>query len=197
MVRNPEFGAHKSVDLIEQHSHPNYWFNRASDLRAAAGAVWFSMKVDAEQVRGALGLGIGFSMPVACRPVYHLLCGLALEVLLKGVLAHRGQEPPPKHDLLKLAALALVALDATETELLRYYTSTITWGGRYPLPLNPTEEKLRGYWDNAINVLTEATPFAPGSKLKLSKPSGADAWENFHDLFGRIETLRNEPRVLR
>lgn len=73
-------------ELVKRFSHPNYWFNHASDLRAAAGAVWFAMGEQNEQVRESLGLDVGFSMNVASRPVYHLLCGLALEVLLKALL---------------------------------------------------------------------------------------------------------------
>lgn len=180
------------MDLVEQHSHPNYWFNRASDLRATAGAAWFSMSVDPETVRKTLGLAPGFSMHVACRPVYHLLCGLALEVLLKGVLALRGEQPPTTHDLCQLADRVGVALSADERELLRYYSTTISWAGRYPLPRNPTEEKLRGHWDNAVDVLTRATPISPGSFLKVARPSGADHWDAFHELYERIEALRWE-----
>jgi hypothetical protein len=178
------------MDLVEQHSHPNYWFNRASDLRATAGAAWFSMSVNPETVREALGLPSGFSMHVACRPVYHLLCGLALEVLLKGVLALRREQPPATHDLCVLADRVAIELSANERELLRYYSTTISWAGRYPLPKKPTEDKLRDYWDNAVDVLTTATPLAPGSFLRVARPSGADHWDAFHALYERIETLR-------
>lgn len=180
------------MDLVEQHSHPNYWFNQASDLRATAGAAWFSMSINPETVRVALGLAPGFSMSVACRRVYHLLCGLALEVLLKGMLALRLEQPPATHDLCVLADRVGVELSAVERELLRYYSTTISWAGRYPLPKNPTEEKLRGYWDNAVDVLTSATPLAPGSLLKIARPSGADHWDAFHGLYERIEALRWE-----
>lgn len=180
------------MDLVEHHGHPNNWFNRASDLRATAGAAWFSMRVKPEAVREALGLEPGFAMPVACRPVYHLLCGLALEVLFKAVLVLRGQQPPAIHDLCALADQVGVDLSGDERELLRYFSTTISWGGRYPLPKNPTEEKLRGYWDNAVDVLTTATPISPGSFVKIARPSGADEWEVFHALYGRIEALRWE-----
>jgi hypothetical protein len=89
-----------------------------------------------------------------------------------------------------LADRVAIELSANERELLRYYSTTISWAGRYPLPKKPTEDKLRDYWDNAVDVLTTATPLAPGSFLRVARPSGADHWDAFHALYERIETLR-------
>ena len=62
--------------LAEERNHPSHWYNRASDLHASAGALWYVMKLKDTEVVESLGLSAGFSMGVACRPVYHMLCGL-------------------------------------------------------------------------------------------------------------------------
>jgi hypothetical protein len=49
----------------------------------------------------SLGLPPGFSMQVACMPVYYMLCGLSLEVVMKAVLVQRGvpEKKYATHDL--------------------------------------------------------------------------------------------------
>jgi hypothetical protein len=55
-----------------------YWYNKASDLRGAAGLVWAGVEDEQASVTAkALGLGTGFSFRAACWPVYLILCGLA------------------------------------------------------------------------------------------------------------------------
>lgn len=57
--------------LTEERSHPNHWFNRAADLHASAGALWYSMENDGRHGIGEeLGFSKDFSMNVACYPVY-------------------------------------------------------------------------------------------------------------------------------
>lgn len=184
-------------DLVLDRAHPNHWFNRASDLRAAAGAVWFSFHLAPEQVRNELDLPKGFSMGVACRPVYHLLCGISLEVLMKGILAERGMTPPATHNLVSLACDVGLSLDDDDQRLFRYYQSTFIWGGRYPLPRDPTPDKLRDYWDNAIEVLTTSEPIAPGSFIHRIGDSGRTDWPAFQALYQRIEELRSLERTIR
>lgn len=111
-------------------------------------------------------------MVVACRPVYHLLCGISLEVLMKGILAERGMTPPATHNLVSLACDVGLSLDDDDQRLFRYYQSTFIWGGRYPLPRDPTPDKLRDYWDNAIEVLTTSEPIATGSFIHRIGASG-------------------------
>lgn len=79
----------KRESLTEMKNHPNHWFNRSSDLHASAGAVWHSMGAKSKEIAQELGLSSGFDMGLACYHVYHMLCGLALEVMMKAVLMHR------------------------------------------------------------------------------------------------------------
>ncbi|HEU0154418.1 MAG TPA: hypothetical protein VFQ84_13910 [Arenimonas sp.] len=178
---------------VSYRSHPNNWFNRASDLHASAGAIWLAMESGRASAQ-ALGLWQGFDMTVACRPVYHLLSGLSLEVLMKGVLAERGAAPELTHNLLELAkALPLELLDG-EPELLRYYSDTVIWAAKYPVPTRPTDEKLAAFYSNAVEVLTDSVPgaaFSPKLPVYRVSSSGRADWEPFNNLYGRIFALRH------
>ncbi|ORM60126.1 hypothetical protein HA45_22180 [Pantoea rodasii] len=73
--------------LTEQKSHPNHWFNRASDLRASAHVLW--LVIESKQVQKDIGYGGSFSLGIACYPVYQMLCGLALELIMKAVITQK------------------------------------------------------------------------------------------------------------
>lgn len=50
--------------LVEDRNHRNHWLNRANDLHASAGAIWYSMRSDNHQaVTEKLGLEEGSVCP--------------------------------------------------------------------------------------------------------------------------------------
>ncbi len=168
---------------VQERSHPNHWFNRSSDLHASAGALWLSMS-PSNNAAEALNLGRGFSMSV-CLPVYHMLCGLALETVMKALLASDGRWDPSdsSHTLIDLAELLATPLTPDERRLLEFYSASITWAGRYPLPSRPSDQKLLDYWSLASSVLMVDTPIKISSTLKLRTASYATDWDNFHVLW--------------
>lgn len=172
-------------NLSEERSHPNHWYNRAADLRATAGAAWYAIRGDQEHgIAASLGFSPGYSMDVACRPVYHMLSGLALEVIIKAVMKQRGSKIPEHHDLNNLASQIGFARTPHERRLLKFYTSSVIWAGRYPTPRNCSDEQLVRFFDEAGEVLTK-----PGKNLgtlRLRVASGATDWEHFHALWLRI-----------
>lgn len=86
---------HQRPTLVDDKSHRNHWLNRANDIHVSAGAIWLSMRSDnPKEVTDKLGLGDGFSMSTACFPVYHMLGGLALAVVMKTVLVSRVEQAP-------------------------------------------------------------------------------------------------------
>jgi hypothetical protein len=113
-----------------------YWFNCSNRLMAAAGSVWYCMdRVRSGDVSEALGFGRGFDLGSAL-PVFRMLCGLSIEVLLKGlILAQTRKGPPMGHDLLKLAGHAKWKVAKPDKALLRLLTLSIVWDGKYPAPL--------------------------------------------------------------
>ena len=99
-----EYHYEEPPTLTERQSHPNHWFNKAADLHAAAGATWLAMQDNRKlQAAADLGMHSSFDMGIACRPVYHMLCGLALEVIFKALMSSRRMKIDETHDLNELA----------------------------------------------------------------------------------------------
>ncbi|GKL83056.1 hypothetical protein NUKP62_44630 [Klebsiella variicola] len=168
--------------ITEQRLYPNHWFNRASDLRASAHVLWLSM--ESKDIQQRMGYGGGFSLEVACNPVYHMLCGLALELILKAVIVQRSEKVPEVHDLNLLAKLAEVSVNTKRKELLKFYTAAIVWTGRYPVPAKCDDDKLLDYWALASSVLTDRVKGF--GNLNVRKGNGAANWDKFQLLFNEI-----------
>lgn len=169
--------------LTDDRSHPNQWFNRAADLRSGAAALWHGMRTSDDQLNEELGLPRGNSMAVACWPVYHMLCGLAIEVMLKAVIS-QTKPVPESHDLTHLARVAAISITEQEKRLMAYYQRAVVWAGRYPVPKDCTDQKLNDFYDFAASVLTK--PVGKLGTFPLYGPSGAADWENFHRLWLRL-----------
>ncbi|WP_207000863.1 HEPN domain-containing protein [Trinickia mobilis] len=176
--------------LTEERNHPNHWYNRGADLHASAGALWYAMENDVHHnVAEALGFPTGFSMGVACYPVYHMMCGLALEVIMKAVLVQRGLPFPKTHSLAQLVqSLGLTRTD-DELAMLRFYVQAVLWAGRYPVPLKGTDDKLRSYWSLADEVLTSPVERVGDSGLEIRRHNGASDWERFSSMWHEIASL--------
>lgn len=182
--------AYERPSLVEDRNHRNHWLNRASDLHASAGAIWYSMLSENNQsVTESLGLSKGFSMSTACDPVYHMLCGLSLEVIMKAVLVSRGDDAPEIHDLYELAKLVGMKPNVNEKRILRFYQESVIWAGRYPIPRKANDQMLRQYWDLAHKVLTKPKAISKGSKLTFYVASGATRWDKYNALFSSYRTL--------
>lgn len=174
--------------FLEERSHPNHWFNRASDLRASVGAIWIGMEADQVSAE-RLNLGPGFSMSIACMPVYYMLCGLALELIMKARLAQLGYSDKQfgHHKLEKLVDQLQVEASEQERRLLRFYEASMVWAGRYPLPRNATEQQVLEFWRLADDVLTEPVPEITG--IELHRGNDAASWANFHALWKKYADL--------
>lgn len=166
--------------LTQERNHPNHWFNRGADLHASAGAIWYAMQHDSGQkIAEELGLGRGFRMSIACSPVYHMMCGLALEVTMKAVLVQRGTSFESTHKLSSLVDLLGVTRTPEQLAMLDFYEHCIVWSGRYPTPRRATDDKLKNYWNLASDVLTSPVRPSEESVLQLRQGNGAADWEDF------------------
>src|ERR1700682_5832388 len=77
--------------------YPVYWYNKANELRSAAGAFWAcGHDKDATSVASTF---CGESQFWFSQSVYHMLCGMALALLLKAIIVAKGEEPGVTHDL--------------------------------------------------------------------------------------------------
>jgi HEPN domain len=176
--------------LTEERSHPNHWFNRGADLHASAGALWYAMENDErQQIAQELGFSSGYSIGVACYPVYHMMCGLALEVIMKAVLVQRGLPFPKTHSLERLVQAIGLTKSKDELEVLKFYEQSVLWAGRYPVPLNCTDDKLKEYWSLAGDVLTSPVKLSESSRLEVRTGNGATKWENFSPMWFEIAAM--------
>ncbi|WP_112192912.1 hypothetical protein [Pseudomonas sp. LG1E9] len=179
--------------LTEMKSHPNHWFNRSSDLHASAGAVWYSMGNNNALIAQELGLGSSFDMGIACYHVYHMLCGLALEVMMKAVLIQRSVAPTDfkTHSFEKLNRLLNLSVDEQERNLLKFYKGMLVWAARYPTPTDVTDEKLKSFYSLSDAVLTMDGPQLEGTTLRFTVSSGATDWTVFSALWAKYANLFN------
>jgi len=177
--------------LTEMNSHPNHWFNRSSDLHASAGAVWHSMGDNRTLIAEELGLGSSFDMGIACYHVYHMLCGLALEVMMKAVLIQRRVQPKDfkTHSFEKLNRLLRVSIGEQERNLLKFYEGMLVWAARYPTPTDASDEKLESFYSLANSVLTMDGPPLEGTTLRFTVNSGATDWAEFSALWAKYANL--------
>lgn len=140
--------------------------------------------MESKDLQQRMGYGGGFSLEVACSPVYHMLCGLALELILKAVIVQQSGKVPEVHDLNHLVSLAGISVNTGRKELLKFYTAAIVWTGRYPVPARCDDDKLKKYWELASNVLTE--PAKGFGALKVRRRNGASDWDNFQAIYGEF-----------
>lgn len=160
------------------------WFNKSSDLRAAAAAVWTSMDCDlGELIVKDCRLGGGFNMGVAVSPVFHMLCGMAMELIFKALTVEHGcKVNESSHDLLSHLAGTGLSYSDNERELLKILSHDITWAGRYPTPKK--KEHLEAYQNLVRENLFGHEPLGSGS-LCLSSPNGALDWDAFNKMWSK------------
>lgn len=170
--------------LAKDKGHPNHWFNRSLDLHAAAGAVWYAMHDGEQAAKSSLGMGPWFSMGLACEPVYHMLCGLSLELGLKAIIAQQGEKPQKQHTLSNLARDAGMELSDKQNRKLEYLSQSIIWAGRYPTPLKETDENLKQFYELEMKVLTDKDPRFKHLPIRIR--NNALDWEDFHSLWEMV-----------
>jgi hypothetical protein len=160
-----------------------YWYNKASDLRGSAGALWATMHdQNQSQVAEELGFWRGFSFSVACWPVYQMLCGMALELLLKALLVAQGTEPKTVHDLVALSKDAGLHLTEKQEALFEILSEAIIWEGRYPVPKQ--EPRYRRFAELQWKHLWD--PIQTASSLNFRRPNDNLSWQSFDGLWKLI-----------
>ena len=89
-----------------------WWYNKASQLHASAAVVWhFGVANEvSDSIKKELGFPAGFSLEAGCFPVFPLLCGLAIETLLKSIIVLSGGKIAFNHNLVDLAETTTLEL---------------------------------------------------------------------------------------
>jgi hypothetical protein len=154
-----------------------YWANRASDLRGAAGAVWFAMENEgsSDQVRTMLGMEQHYRFSAACPLVFFMLCGLSLELLYKALIVEDEKKPPAIHDLRKLSTRAHLKLTADDLRLIDLLTDHILWAGKYPVPKGGEPE-----WDRHVEQMNAAlTSPVPNFSIPVVRRNERLSWGDY------------------
>ena len=159
-----------------------YWFNKSSDLRAAAAALWMSTDGDiASEIVNDCELGTGFSMAVATPPVLHMLCGMAMELVFKALTVETGGTVNEStHDLLLHASSTGLSYTPEERELLKVLSHDIIWAGRYPTPKK--ESQMADYNSLVRKALFDRVPMGNLTALQHNQALG---WESFNSLWSK------------
>lgn len=162
-----------------------YWFNKASDLMGSAAALWVCRDPDLSQrVAIEADLGAGFSMGAATPPVYRMLCGMAVELVLKAIVVESGDTVNMNgHDLVDPWQQVSLPLSDQERRLLSVLSHDVVWAGRYPTPKK--EVKFNEYLDTCDEALYDREPIAPDSSLSVMEPNHALDWTGFQSLWQR------------
>ncbi len=152
---------------------PQYWYNKASDLRASAGAVWYCNKHDLSQdISKELGISWGLSSLV-----FPMLCGLALELMYKAICVKKHKEFCNTHNLENLANIAGVDIPKDMLPRLKLFTESIIWDAKYPVPTDKQRQVFDGMGD--LRRKATLTLVKTSGSLKIYRTNGEQAWATF------------------
>lgn len=169
------------------------WWNKAESLHASALVVWHAYH-DEKTAIGAQSLGFaeGFSLGAALPPVFCLLAGLSIEVLLKAIC--KGLEVPVRniHRLADLVEDTGITVNEDDKIILRAMTEYIYWAGRYPTPSKLTQ------WNAAEEVFRQQQPssgifgkyFIEEREMNLE--NYGRLWNVFAECFWKVEQCTYE-----
>jgi len=189
---NPNKGSNPAMTAYSElydrrQKHSMYWFNKSSDLHAAAAALWYSRdESHSETIVRECGLGDGFIMRIAVMPVYYMLCGLSLELLYKAIIVAKGNTVKPSHRLVELAESAGIDLNPEHKGLLEMLRESIEWEGKYPVPTQKQAQHLEQMCSLIHKHLYDRESFG---SLQVLKPNDALSWQSFDALWqegGRV-----------
>ena len=109
----------------EQRDSPDLWYKNSLSFNEASSVLYENHE----------SISSGFR-------IFVFNAALSIELILKAILAAKGEAIPQIHTLRQLCAKAEVDLDEDQKCTLDLLTESILWVGRYPSP------KSEGQWDN-------------------------------------------------
>ena len=170
--------------FAQRKSNSVYWRNKSNDLLGAAGLIWAGILNNEVLERKTLGLPDWYSFEIACPPVFRMLCGMSVELLIKAIIVQRGDEPKQTHNLNRLAEQATLCVAREHAQLLSVLTESVVWHGRYPVP------KTRPAFDRARELERDAlTRRVPLGSFSVLHPNHALNWENFLGIWNKFDEI--------
>ena len=168
-------------EFDQRRENSTYWGNKANDLYIASEVLWKCIIVGpGEEIKTKLGMEGSGRLDVALPSVFRMLCGMAMELLLKTIIVAKGGEPKATHHLDELAVEAGVIFTPQQVGLLKILSRSVIWGGKYPIPKREQE------WNELVNLERELL-FKRGSLgdtgLTVYSRNDALEWESFNELW--------------
>jgi HEPN domain-containing protein len=105
---------------------------------------------------------------------------LSLELILKCLIAQKGEAIPNTHDLVDLQEKAGVNLSDSQTQTLELLTETNIWAGRYPAPLKET--KWDDYHDRIFEKHIVRTRAGKTFRSMANRDTFPD-WQNYERIW--------------
>lgn len=162
---------------------PMYWHNKADNLHASAAILWASYDDKfKKEISSFLNCSKEYDIKISTFPVYVMLCGLALELSLKSILAFK-KNVTSGHKLDSLIMKCEIPVNENEIGILKIYSEYVFWVGKYPIPLN--SEAFEKF--SSLNKKYASKEENLGnSKFKVIKGIPIFEWENFNNLYNKI-----------
>lgn len=161
-----------------------YYWNCASDLHAAALILGHASKPDFCMSAEDLGLGKGFSLPLAISPPFRLNAGLSIELLLKAIVKILDRPEKPLHNLNELCQYVGIKVSDDITAILDVLTESIIWDGRYPVPLRLAQwEKASQAWSNLWSA-----PNKEGLRFHKPIPERQPSLSNYEMIWDHLQS---------
>lgn len=110
---------------LKQRDDADLWYKKAVSFHEASIVLYEHQKRLSGELR-----------------VFQFNAALSLELIVKAILAAKGDTIPPIHFLRELCTKAEIELDKDSKFTLDLLTESILWFGRYPVPKSEAE------WDN-------------------------------------------------
>lgn len=170
------------LDVYERRkSVSTYYMNNASDLRTGALVSWSAIH-DGKILPEDIGFGPGWSFSASLYPVFNLLAGLSIELILKATAKILDRPDQHHHRLTQLCDHVGLPLTEDHAAILDILTEAIYWQSRYPVP------KSSEAWDAAIKVRAKQWMDAPNMSIKFKTPDPKRSLnlENYNDIWQTI-----------
>ena len=175
------------ADFERRKMEPMYWFNKASDMRNSAGAMWYAIS-HPQEVREWLKTNCELSSGGADYSVFHMLCGLSLELIYKAVIVSGQKYPKTVHKLNVLRKDAGISASDNQFAALEIYGHIIYWQAKYPVATKV--EFHREYIELVDKHLYDEVP---GLSIKLKQWNNLIDWNMFNSLWlDGVEEFQNK-----
>jgi hypothetical protein len=160
-----------------------YYMNNANNLRSGALVIWFAIH-DGKLTPEDVGLGRGWSFSASLYPVFNLLAGLSIELILKAIAKILDRPDHHHHRLVELCENVGLTLTDDHVAILDILTEEIYWESRYPVP------RLAEDWEAASKVREKQWKDVPNSssglKFRTPDPNRSLNLENYNDIWAKL-----------